>query len=258
MINTKTSIKRTNLINNNIQKNINMMKPQPLETIEMNKVELKKWKKYNILSYNKSKLYLRLKNVECPFGVSDYNGNKKFAMNVSITPEIEKQLDLLQDKLIEDIIGNKDLNRELKLKRITKESLEYAFNNLYRESTNDKYLSTMKVNFVKDYDHEGRIKTTLYEGNKLVGQSHDEHTLINAVGKFASVDLVLNPTFYNISGKTIGVSMKAYALKVNDKVSKKPEVVFNFDDEDDGVSRLLDETTLEIYGDDEIDAIDYV
>lgn len=189
-----------------------MNKPIKVEELNVEEVVLGKYKKYLNLSINKKRVYLRLKNVVCPFGVSDFNGNKDYSFQVSINKTIKEKLDKLQESLIKQCISNKDIKKDIKLKKITEETLSLNFNDMYKES--EKYDPLMKMKFNKDWDNKDNIKVSFIEEKQVIKNMNTEE-LINKIGRMNKLDIVFTPSFYIISGKTLGVSMKVFAIKVS-------------------------------------------
>ena len=202
-----------------------------LNELDVNKVKVVKNDKYYNLTYEDKPFLLRIKDTRTPFGISDWNGNKKYTMLVDIKEEDKEKLNEMKNVIINQLLSDTKLLDDVKVKTKNKEALQNIFNDMYRVNNNKEYFDTIKLNIVKDYNIENNYKLFLVKNKEPLGKSHKIETLQNEVERNSKLVAVFNPVFYIIGGKSMGVSMRAHALKFERAQNRVSYQEFLFDDE---------------------------
>ena len=203
-----------------------------LLNLDTNKITLTKNQKFYNINYEGKKLFVQLKGIKCPFGVSDYNGNKKFTTTLSVEDDIKTKLDELKNKLINEVLSNEELSRDIKLKNLSVEKLDSIFNDVYKDKSDGKYKPLMKINFNNDYNDAYKLKCCLIVNKKNLGNVLPVEQFTQEISTMSDLDLILTPLFYCINGKNIGVSFKAFAVKVHPRKTQHSLTECLFSDEE--------------------------
>jgi hypothetical protein len=206
-----------------------------INKINENELTITKTGKYYNVLEKERKFLIKIKNLITPFGIGDYNGNKKYSMLLNIEEEkIIKKLECIRLRLIEEVVSNSKISKDVNIKVKTEETISMIFNDLYKENKNaTKYPGFVKMNFATEYN-TGLLKVgVIGEDNKSFGFKHTPETLKEFVGVGSLLDVVFSLNFYIMGGKQMGVSCKVYALRVKKKGVRNNLLGIMLEDSDD-------------------------
>ena len=110
-------------------------------------------------------------------------------------------------------MNNKELLKMLKIKKLTKEKLGLIFNDIFKKNTNEKYPDMLKIGIVKNYYREHYYNVGLIKDKTELGNTFTIEELKEEIKYNTKLSCLINPSFYCIGGKSLGVSFRAYALK---------------------------------------------
>ena len=195
---------------------------QKLSKLDIEKIELVKGGKFNnkvLLQYGDIPLYVKLKDIYSPFGLSTFKDSGKYSLSIHLQDELKTFLNQLKVRIFSLINSDKGLQKMLKMRKFNEDIFNNTFNNFYKEKEDSKFPALFKLNFINNYDDRERLDCLLYSTDReFISKQHHPEELKQALGRKTTNDVCVQPMFYCVN-KTIGVTFKVKILKMTDSES---------------------------------------
>lgn len=216
--------------------NVNVLKSKDVNTEMINFSNVKKGKNSQSVKiyYNKKPMYLQLPKLSVPFGATDYNGNGKYVVDLSMAgmnkdEDIKMLHDLLSemdDRIVEYACENSEewFNGKKNVEEVKK-----MYSSILRKSNSD-YPPTYRVKMMKDKSDKYTTEVYNDKAEEIDLDENDEKEVISKGCSMKSCVECLGVWFMN--GK-FGVSWRLVKAKVYPKSVKLEGYSFVDDEEEE-------------------------